>query len=408
MIIIIIIKQQKQFNPFDKMTLNFNQLHYKPNCATVNIFCTSDKDCHLQCSSAVHYANSHDTGIDKEQQDSSTIIINLCNLLTNQCEPNMIQKGYYDMAINDLKKLSQMEKFLPKAMWDYIKINDGKRFIVARARFYENLSFHLKEGTLLDAAIQRIINEHKKNNKRNYSNKLQQINIVDDDNDNISMDLYVKQLFGRTAKPSSSQDIILTRDLEHDKKRGEYCTLIATNTAAAAATAATIKSPSKPNDKIVAFNNQYPLQFHCNEEMNAGIMMAAYQDNDGNILPICVCTYPYYLTGPTCKHRTYNRVVDYELWEKTGYADFLTDPFNDYKKANRICKSKTINTTAVFDERDGCFYCQPLAAHFAQSLQMRGPYEPALILDKDYIDSLNVNQSFKINIDYLDLLNKFY
>nr|BDT62850.1 MAG: wsv306-like protein [Metapenaeus joyneri majanivirus] len=413
------------------MALHFYQLHHKPNCATVDILCTNDKDCHLHCNSSTTHTNSHDTTMDKHED--STVIINLCNNTTKRCEPNLIRKGFYDMAVDDLRKLIQIEKMIPKAMRDYIKTNDGKRFIAARARFYENLSFHLKEGAILNAAIQRIRDEHKKHRKNYYLHRLQEINKTtkeDDDNNNninnnnnnnnnnIDTSLYMKQLFGHTAVlPENKNNTTLVRDLEYDKKRGEYCNLVATN---APTTTSLSKKKTNKNSKLFlnsssspplsssSSSSSSPLQFHCNEEMNAGIMMAAYRDDDGNILPICVCTYPYYLTGPTCKHRTYNRVVDYDLWEKNGYPDFLIDPFNDYTKANNICKSKTINTTAVFDERDGCFYCQPLAAHFAQSLQMRGPYEPALILDKDYIDSLNRNQRFKINIDYLDLLGKFY
>nr|BBD20114.1 wsv306-like protein [Penaeus japonicus]BDT61741.1 MAG: wsv306-like protein [Marsupenaeus japonicus endogenous nimavirus] len=433
--------------------------HIKPNCSAVDIFCTDDKDCHLQCGSTALSVLSHTMTL--ENQDHSGVTIYLCNKTTKRCEPNVVLKGFYDMAVNDLHRLLKHKAALSNSLQSYLHLYDGKYFILARARFYESLSLHLRDNENLERAIRDIRTEHQQhrrtylNEKIKYlekekividKNEIQQMKkwlsfsskddrddnkmkakiVVDADptlksentitKDTITMDTYKQQLFGQPMPQlTSSKERVLTRAQEYDDRRGEYILGIKkqfkNRQRGEYISKAAMTMVSNQRQELLS--NQSPsasLQFHCNEEMGAGIMMAAFRDSDGIILPVCICTHPLYLTGPTCKHRTYNNVIDYEQWEEIGVPEFLIDPFNDYKKANIVCKKTTLNTTAVFEEREGLFKCQPLAAHIAQSLQLRGPYEPALILDRDYIDAFNADQEtkFKINIDYLDLLKKFW
>nr|BDV49931.1 MAG: wsv306-like protein [Metapenaeopsis lamellata majanivirus] len=410
---------------YTKLRYNTNmaQSHNQPNCGSVDIFCLDDKDCFLHCASAAHNISSHSTIFDDDEH--SVVSIYTCNKSTKKCEPNNTQKGFYDMALNDFHKLIEKKDKIPKSLYTFLNIYGGKKFIQARARFYEILSLHLCDGEKLDKIIQSIKIDHAKERKAYLYNKIQQLKntgtvsdqkeiqqmlnwafpsshlSLPNSNYTITMENYLKNIFGKNIVSGNKKIII--RDIEHDNKRGEYSALVAKMHE-------NHYPSSNSNNNNNDINIKEPHKFYCNEEMGAGIMMAAFKD-ENNILPICVCLHPEYLTGPTCKHRTYTSVIDYDLWEETGIPEYLTDPINDYRKANNICKKTTPNTTAVFDEREsgGKFKCQPLAAHFAQSLQLRGPYEPALVLDRDFIDSLNNNrQGFKVNIDYLDLLRKFH
>nr|BDT62060.1 MAG: wsv306-like protein [Penaeus monodon majanivirus B] len=432
-----------------------HQSHIKPNCTTVDIFCTDDKDCHVQCGSSALSILSHT--ITPEKDDHSVVTVYLCNKSTKRCEPNVVLKGFYDMAMNDLNRLLKRKSALSKGLQSYLHMYDGKYFILARARFYESLSLHLHDNENLEMAIRNLRSEHQRKRKTYLYEKIRYLEnkgiITDKDevkkmigwlsfsqeknnstpvltsqnaiteNTTITMDVYKQHLFGHHIPQPPEDTTVLTRAREYDDRRceyiqkmmsvmpkqqnrhqrGEYFLKPTTTT-----TTTTLELDEEPTSSIRSPSKD--LQFHCNEEMGAGIMMAAFRDDDGIILPVCICTHPMYLTGPTCKHRTYNSVIDYAIWEETGIPEFLTDPFNDYTKANDICKRTTANTTAVFDEREGTFKCQPLAAHIGQSLQLRGPYEPALILDRDYIDTFNANhrQRFKINVDYLDLIGKFW
>jgi len=372
------------------------------------------------------------------------------------------------MAMRDFGRLIEKKTSLTKSLQSYLYAHNGKYFILSRARFYEKLSLYLRDDENLEMAIYKIRTEHLRKRKTYLNEKIRYMEregiitdkreikkmidwlpslpspnnnnnnniittttnsslhqMINDDNVAISMGKFKLQVFGPRSTITSltkveeeeEEKVVLTRAKEYDEQRGEYIQRIIKQNCKYNI----LKQDEEQVDQRGEYNllkhdeeydERRDLQFHCNEEMGAGIMMAAFRDGDGTILPVCVCTHPMYLTGPTCKHRTYNSVVDYELWEESGIPEFLTDPLNDYTKANNICQRTTLNTTAVFEERDGTFKCQPLAAHFAQSLQLRGPYEPALILDRDYVDAVNNNsnhqEGIKINIDYLDLLKKFW
>nr|BDT62933.1 MAG: wsv306-like protein [Trachysalambria curvirostris majanivirus] len=411
----------------------FPQTHNKPDCTVVDIYCTNDKDCHIHCNSSAHSTLSHDL---LGHDDHSTVTIYLCNRITKQCEPHIIRRGFHDMAIKNLNYLLDKEKELPQDFLHFLKLNNGKYFILSRCRFYESLSLHLSEGNNLDIAIQSIKNEHNIQKEKHLNEKIRLFkneNIINDSDidlirsykllpynnnknekllkaqppfytnsnkETMNMPLYMQNLFGYRSPTSISSHVILSGAYDYQETRGDYVQHVY----------------AKFNNNHNTSNQDEPTgiqrEFYCNEEMHAGIMTAAFRDKAENkILPICICIHPDYLTGPTCKHRTYTNVIDYDQWEKTGIAEFLTDPFNDYNKANSICKKYTTNTTAVFDEREGTFKCQPLAAHLAQSLQFRGPYEPSLILDRDFLNIYNKNQpegGRKLNIEYLDLLRKFW
>nr|BDT61939.1 MAG: wsv306-like protein [Penaeus monodon majanivirus A] len=421
--------------------------HIKPNCSAVDIFCTDDRDCHVQCGSSALSVSSHT--IIPEKDDYSVVTIYLCNKSTKRCEPNTVLKGFYDMAMHDLKGLLKRKSTLSRGLHSYLQMYDGKYFILARARFYESLSLHLHDNENLEMAIRNIRSEHQRKRRTYLYEKIKYLEhegaVTDKDevkkmmdwlstpaltsqnpiaeNTTITMDVYKQQLFGHRMPHPPRDTTVLTRAEEYDDRRGEYVQNVTAvlprqhdrhrrgeHLLKPTTTTTTLERHEELSSNLQTKSPSRELQFHCNEEMGAGIMMAAFRDGDGIILPVCICTHPLYLTGPTCKHRTYDSVIDYELWEKSGIPEFLTDPFNDYTKANDICKRTTLNTTAVFDEREGVFRCQPLAAHIGQSLQFRGPYEPALILDRDYIDTFNANhqQGFKINVDYIDLLGKFW
>lgn len=144
----------------------------------------------------------------------------------------------------------------------------------------------------------------------------------------------------------------------------------------------------------------------CNEEMNAGRAEAIYQDEQTlELVAVCTCIYPEYLSGPTCHQEINAYVVDYEEWRLTGTPKFLVDPIRDFKDAERVC-NKNNDQVAKYLEEKRAFVCIPKPDMFRTALNYAGSYEPSLIIDS--VDDLlrYEPEGFNYNWAYLDAIGR--
>ena len=146
----------------------------------------------------------------------------------------------------------------------------------------------------------------------------------------------------------------------------------------------------------------------CNERMHAGRAEAIYRDETtGEHLALCACTYPEYLTGPTCHQRTYRFVIDYDKWSRTGWPEFLVDPVKHFSKADAVCRDLKRNAVAEYSLRDRAFVCTTIADLTKTALTFRGPHEPSLIMERDINRAENApSKRFGPNWAYVNFLER--
>nr|BDT62460.1 MAG: wsv306-like protein [Melicertus latisulcatus pemonivirus] len=352
----------------------------RKDCSSVDCHCTVDRDCAAAC------FNHHSTS-------GNEVTVFRCNKATLKCQGQTLSSATYEMAVADLGRLRK-KKDLPSNLQWYISANDGRTFVIARSRFYEKLAARLRSAGDVVAVTAAMKNRSATNVRRSL---LKRLNVEDVTLDERELILgWIESVTGSIGEdddpPFDDKNVTLSQYL---------ASVIGPRTVPhhhPAAENETIK-------KVVVGDRQL-----CNEEMNAGKTVAVYQGRTSeHTTAVCVCTYPEYLTGPACKHRTYHHVIDYDQWERQGYPTFLTDPFADYEAADKVCRNLAVASTAVYDEQARGFLCDTLAGRIGSSLALRGPYEPGIVLDSTILAELPESRSadyYAVNSSYLDILSK--
>nr|BDV49833.1 MAG: wsv306-like protein [Penaeus semisulcatus pemonivirus] len=355
----------------------------RKDCSSVDCHCTVDQDCAAAC------YNQYST-------NGKEVTVFRCNKATLRCQGRTLSSVAYGMAVADLGRLRGKTDLPTNVQW-YISANDGRTFVIARARFYEKMAAGLTSTGDIATITAAMKKQSATNVRRSLFRRLNKEKDITPEEKKLVLG-WIESVTGsmREDESSSSDDNL-------DTLSGYLASVVGPGTTLH-------HHPTSQSDllKKVAIENQQM----CNEEMNAGKTIAVYQGiASEQRTAVCVCTYPEYLTGPACKHRTYHHVIDYEQWEKQGYPTFLTDPFADYEAADKVCQSLAVASTAVYDENNKGFLCDTLAGRIGSSLALRGPYEPGLIMDSTILkESMESSKSaladYTVNSSYIDLLSK--
>lgn len=348
----------------------------KIDCASVDCHCTVDRDCAAAC----HNQNS---------LNSHEVIAFRCNKTTLRCEGRVVSSIAYDMAVEDLGRLrNKMDKLPDNLKW-YLQANDGRMFVVPRARYYEKKAIQL---AWVNDVKDKTASMRKKSAARSRDALMQRLEKLD---------------LNETDYQIALEWILeITIDGQDYEETGTEESYNFSNYLSSILGADTVEhhQPSVKNHPLKLAPYKMDL---CNEEMNAGRTIAVYQGmGEEDKIPMCVCTYPEYLTGPACKHRTYHHVIDYNKWERDNYPTFLVDPIIDYKSAEKVCRELPVASTSVYDEIGRGFFCIPLADWIGRSFTYRAPYEAGIIMDSSLVTNETVNNEYVVNSSYLDLLER--
>lgn len=311
----------------------------------------------------MHPCNS-DSDCSFDQLSRHEIIAYRCNRISRRCEGRAVSKPLYDLAVKDLGELRRLPR-APKILRWYLALDDGKRFAVARARFYEDLSARLAGGAIDVAAVAASMRKRSAARTRAaLEERLSALTTANREEIDLAR-AWSREVTGAGPEAEPAESLSFSHYLTSVMGAGAQ---VHHHRSAKTQTLETVGKPS-------------PLKNLCNENMAAGRAVAIYKgENPDDVTAACVCTYPEYLTGPACKHRTYNYVVDYDKWERDGYPTFLVDPGLDYAAAEKVCAELQVAATAVYEHRTRGFQCMPLPGFIGRSLQFRGPYEPALVM----------------------------
>lgn len=359
-----------------------NRVSSRKDCSTLDCHCTVDQDCAAAC-------------INQYSTDGKEITVFRCNKATLRCQGRTLSSVAYNMAVADLGRLRGKTNLPPNVQW-YISINDGRTFVIARARFYEKMAAGLSSAGDITTITVAMENHSQTTVRGSLLRRLKEEKNITPEERKQALE-WIESVTGSTREDDSSSDD------DMDTLSRYLASIIGPGTAP-------LHHPTTQNDLL----RKVDVRDHqmCNEEMNAGKTVAVYQGlSSEQRIAVCVCTYPEYLTGPACKHRTYHHVINYDQWEKQGYPTFLTDPFADYEAAEKVCQSLAVASTAVYDEKTRGFLCDTLAGRIGSSLALRGPYEPGIVMDSTILrESMDSSKSafadYTVNSSYLDLLSK--
>lgn len=420
----------------------------KSNCEAVDVFCKTDEDCSAACQT-IH------------SDDGFEVTNYSCDNLHARCVSHTHSTDAYALAAGDLARIMgriksdpEYTKTVPSNFVWLLNNNGGRTFVTKRARFYERLSFALGQITGLSAVIDTMEKHNTDKLREDLMRRIDNLQLSQSDRETaigwvlgvVSMTRPAKKTDTAVAVSASKKTTSGAVDVfsfDHFKetttrqladlskvvtstggKKKELSlsaaatsaattTTTTTNTALVSTTTSFEKSHKKHNtdvkETVVAAGALAAWQSNlCNEEMNAGRPVAIFgNETTRENVAVCACVYPEYLSGPTCHQRMYRYVIDYELWEKTGYPRFLTDPVNHFKEADDVCRKLKRSATAAYDESHRAFVCITIADLVKTSLTHRGFFEPSLIIESDINlaeESADTKKKFGINWSYIDLL----
>lgn len=378
----------------------------KTNCEVFDTTCETDKDCDMACS-ALH------------SEDGRELTRFVCNNESGRCNRAVYNSDSYAKASKDLGNILHLlntdkiyAALIPENFLWFIKHNNGRLFVDKRAAYYDLMGMALGQLENTDTLVKIMERRnaeslrerlHRKLDlvvanltKEQYRKANQWIRDVtaeaqDDDDDEVkpsgtSLEHFLRGITGYTRDgpvfiidegPSTPVEL---KRISKTKLRNEQ-----RNSALR----------SKPEDL-------------CNEHLHAGRAEAIYEDETtGERVAVCSCTYPEYLTGPTCHQRTYRHVVDYDAWAATGWPEFLVDPVWHFEKADDVCRGLARSAVAEYSQEDRSFSCVTVADLVKNSLTFRGAYEPSLLIERDVNKAENApSETFGLNWKYVNLLER--
>lgn len=401
----------------------------KPNCSKVQVTCQTDNDCTLLCNS-IPQANNFGRAVQFT-----------CSDATKFCEANVVDSTFYNLALSDhafLSKESVLAR-LPQQYRDFVVDSEGKKFVLARARYYANVARKIVTWT-----DDKFYSELNKMKRRIALDERRRVLLALDFEEAFTDELdqsHKTQEFVRVLlravnlclRHSEDERFKSTRELIREKYNVgmsfEQVRAIATGRGAERpATTKTEGSwraqrlnallyhrsrllPRTPSMKTTA-TTALATDNECNEDMGAGMLLARFEnENDPTqTVALCTCHYPNLLTGPACKHRTYEVALDYGSWETAGSNPPFLTKAEDFESARTVCKGLAPNTTPVYSPSSGDeFYrCRPIAERFGELVLGRSETHPPEIFDSDFLLSLErfarENKTLRFNRDYVDLL----
>ena len=414
--------------PSVNMTKSIHQwMAGKTNCDVFDVTCETDRDCNAACETLY-------------SEDGGEITKFICDKERGRCNRKVHNSDSLKKAAEDLsrikKRMSRDETFkaaLPDTFVWFINHNGGNLFVNKRAAYYDIIGLAI--GNLKDSQdLIKIMERRTAESLRERLHRNLDVNVMNmtaeeyakarkwikditreaaeeegEESEGIPFRKLVKQITGgyhSAAEDFNTDDEdedleILVSGFVREKKPAIDVVLKPV-------------SKSKMRDDVISQRMtktermRNAEEYLCNEEMHAGRAEAVYREiMTGEHIAYCVCQYPEYLVGPTCRQRTYKYVIDYEKWAETGHPEFLVDPIKHFEKAENVCKSLGTNSRAVYDSFNHAFQCAPIAELVKTALTFRGPHEPTLIIERDINKIENApSKTFGVNWSYVNLLER--
>lgn len=368
----------------------------RTNCEVFDVHCETDKDCDMGCKTTLY---------------SGELTRFVCNDQTTRCNRVVYNSYSYEQAAKDLANILgrinsdgvYASLIPPDFMW-FLKHNNGRLFVSKRAAFYDLVSLGLGQLNNVDTLVEIM---ERRTAKALRERLFRQLDLVEV-NDSSQYRKAEKWILEVTAEDKEEEEEgAVDVSFEHFLRNVLGDSTISELSGLEADPSPVVLKKVSPSKMRQALTNEGP-EYLCNEGMNAGRAEAVFQDRTtGERLAVCSCTYPEYLSGPTCQQRMYRYVIDYDKWAKTNWPEFLTDPVKHFIKADNVCRGLGRNAVAEYSTTGRAFVCVTVADLTKSALTFRGPYEPSLIMERDINKAENAaSESFGVNWEYVNFLGR--